>query len=122
MIFRFKSDRDSALILQVADGDRRAFRLLHKKFTGPVHHRVRAALPGPEDVPAIVCATFVEVWWLARHHCGADTREWILGIAGRRADECRRCPSTDWPQPRDSSQVALAQLLGERPAKLALSA
>ena len=114
MIFRFRSARDSALILRVANGDRRAFRLLYQRFTGPVHRCVQTSLPFPEEVPAGVCATFVEVWWLARHHRGTEPREWILGIAGRRAAERRRNPSTDWPQPRESSHVALAELLGGR--------
>jgi DNA-directed RNA polymerase specialized sigma24 family protein len=52
-------------------------------------------LSSPADVSAVVCATFEEVWWLARFHTAADTdvRAWITAIVARRAADQLRAVS-----------------------------
>jgi hypothetical protein len=63
-----------------------------------------------------VLSTFVEVWWLAGDHCapGTDVRDWILGVAGRRAYDSRRGTAGGRPiSPYDAALVALAELLGD---------
>lgn len=112
MSFRFRSVPDGVLAARVADGDRGAFRRLHQRLRDPVETCVRTSVTDPAEVAAIVSATFVEVWWMARHHRGADVRGWVLGIAARRSAEHRRGPATSAVQPSDASRVALAQLLG----------
>lgn len=113
MNLRFLSPGDTVLVTRIAGGDRGAFRTLYERFHRPVETHVRH-LPLAADVPSIVAATFVEVWWLARHHTGTEVRGWVLGIADRRAADRHGSPPMDWPQPRESSHVALAHLLGGR--------
>jgi DNA-directed RNA polymerase specialized sigma24 family protein len=120
VILPFLSPRDTVLVTRIAGGDRGAFRILYQRFHRPVETHVRR-IPIAADVPSIVAATFVEVWWLARHHTGGEVRGWVLGIADRRAADRRGGPVGDWPQPRESSHVALAQLLGGRPRSRTLA-
>ena len=84
----------AVLIERVAAGDRPALRQLYDTLCDPVHERLRRTLTDPGDVRAVLHATFVEVWWLARFHTGPgeDHPAWILGIAARRAAERRPVP------------------------------
>ena len=103
------------LVARVAGGDRAAFRRLYARLHTAVCDHVDGILSRSADVPAVVSSTFVEVWWLSRHHTapGTDVRRWIAGIATARAAERERGPERDGPLPPEASQVALGQLLGE---------
>jgi DNA-directed RNA polymerase specialized sigma24 family protein len=103
------------LVTRVAGGDRTAFRRLHARLHTAVCDQVAAILSRRADVPAVVNSTFVEVWWLSRHHTapGSDIRGWIAGIATARATERERGPDRAGLLPPEASHVALGQLLGE---------
>lgn len=104
-----------SLVTHIARGDKAAFRRLYARLHTAVCDHVAGILSRRADVPAVVSATFVEVWWLSRHHTrpGADVRTWIAGIATARASERERGPGLDGLTPPEASQVALSQLLGE---------
>ena len=103
------------LVTRVAGGDKAAFRRLHARLHTAVCDQVAAVLSQRADVPAVVNSTFVEVWWLSRHHTepGTDIRSWIAGIATARATERERGPDGGGLLPPEASHVALGQLLGE---------
>ena len=103
------------LVTRVAAGDRAAFRRLYTRLHTAVCDQVDEILSRSADVPAVVSSTFVEVWWLARHHTapGTDVRTWVEAIATARATERERGPGRDGPWPPEASHVALGQLLGE---------
>jgi DNA-directed RNA polymerase specialized sigma24 family protein len=103
------------LVGRIAHGDRAAFRRLYARLHSPVCDHVDEILSRRADVPAVVSSTFVEVWWLARHHAGTgtDVRTWIAGIARARATERERGPERYGLLPAEASHVALRQLLGE---------
>lgn len=103
------------LVARVAGGDRAAFRRLYARLHAAVCDHAEGILSRSADVPAVVSSTFVEVWWLARHHTapGTDVQRWIAGIATARATERERGPERDGPLPPEASHVALWQLLGE---------
>jgi DNA-directed RNA polymerase specialized sigma24 family protein len=104
-----------SLVTRVAGGDRAAFRRLYARLYTAVCDHADAILSRNADVPAVVSSTFVEVWWLARHHTspGTDVRTWVEGIATARATERERGSGRDGPWPPEASHVALGQLLGE---------
>ena len=77
------------LVRQVADADGRAFARLYHALAPAVAGNLRPTLPDPADAAAVVSATFVEVWLLARFHAaaGTDVPTWVAAIATRRAGE-----------------------------------
>lgn len=93
----------AGLVARVADGDRLAFADLH---TATADRLADAGLG------AVATATFVEVWWLARHHCGpgSDVAGWIVDVARRRAAD-----AVDADTAR-RAEVLLAGLLDRRSA------
>jgi DNA-directed RNA polymerase specialized sigma24 family protein len=103
------------LVGRIACGDRAAFRRLYARLHTAVCDHVDGILSRRADVPAVVSSTFVEVWWLARHHNepGTDVRTWVAGIATARATERERGGERGGLQPPEASHVALGQLLGE---------
>ena len=103
------------LVGRIASGDKAAFRRLYARLHTAVCDHVDGILSRRADVPAVVSSTFVEVWWLARHHSGSgtDVRTWIAGIAAARAAERERGPERGGLLPPEASHVALGQLLGE---------
>ena len=103
------------LVTRVAAGDRAAFRRLYARLHAAICDHVDELLSRSADVPAVVSSTFVEVWWLSRHHTapGTDVRRWVAGIATARATERERGPERHGPLPAEASHVALRQLLGE---------
>ena len=111
----------NALIGRIAAGDRGALRTLYLALADIVAGEVRRTLSDPAEVRPAVCATFVEVWLLARFHTGpdADIPAWIAFVARQRAAE--RVLAAAPPQPGakvvsydpDLSRVVLAGLLGQ---------
>jgi hypothetical protein len=67
--------------------------------------QVEQTLPDPGDVNAVMTATFVEVWWLARGHAAShpDVRAWIQAIASRRTGERNRNGAGAGASPTDIS-------------------
>jgi hypothetical protein len=109
-----------ALVRRVAAGDRAALRILYNALCEPVSDQIRRGLPLPQDVRAVVDATFVEVWWMARFHVAAvadsDVLTWVLGVARQRATERLRAVGVD---ARDEGiELTLHRLL--RPAAPAM--
>ena len=80
---------------RIADDDRDAFAELYDTLSPRLRRNLRSGSPVPVHVNAIVAATFVEVWSLARFHTAADTDvwAWITDIAARRRGE--RLPAVD---------------------------
>ena len=115
----------SSLVRRIARGDKTAFHQLYTSLHSAVREDAAGILSRGADVPAVVSSTFVEVWWLARHHTGTDVRAWIAGIVAFRAHERERGPAAD-ESAADDSHVDLARLLGESAtsvrARCALSA
>ena len=86
------------LVQQVADADGRAFARLYQALAPAVARDLRPAMPDPADAAAVIAATFVEVWWLARFHAaaGTDVPAWVMAVARRRAwDRIGAAPGTD---------------------------
>lgn len=83
-----------ALIRRIGIGDRSALRILHAGLREPVSDWTRRALSRPEDVQAIVDATFVEVYWMSRYHATTevDVLAWVFQIAAQRVTERLRRP------------------------------
>lgn len=79
----------NTLLHRVAGADRSALAELYRIVSADVRVQVEHILPDPGDVDAVMAATFVEVWWLARGHVASDpdVRVWIRAIASRRAGE-----------------------------------
>ena len=75
-----------ALVSGVAHGERRALAGLHHSLAPEVLIAIRRSLPDPVESTCVLRATFVEVWRLARYHTTAGgVRDWVTGIASRRA-------------------------------------
>ena len=74
------------LVVRVADKDTVAFADLYDALSPQLHGEIRSAWTSPFLATAIVAATFVEVWTLARFHSGPgdDVEVWITDIAARR--------------------------------------
>jgi len=90
-----ESDRSShlvSLVRRVADEDRAAFAELHGRLAARLTEHLRSAALTPRFAKAIVAATFVEVWWLARYHTDpqTDVFAWLTAIAQRRTEEWKR--------------------------------
>lgn len=117
-----------SLVARIAGGDKAAFRRLYARLHTTVCDHAAGILSRHADIPAVVSSTFVEVWWLARHHTtpGTDVRSWIAGIVTARAIERERGPESGGLWPPEAGHVALRQLLGDsgtRPgARRAISA
>jgi DNA-directed RNA polymerase specialized sigma24 family protein len=79
----------AALVGRVAQADRDAFTRMYETLSPAVITSLRGALLNPADVTAVAAATFIEVWWLARHHTdrATDVYAWVIGIATRRTSE-----------------------------------
>lgn len=90
------SRRDSrvldTLLHRVACADCSAIAELYGIVSADIRVQVEQTVPDPGDVDAVMAATFVEVWWLARGHAAShpDVRAWIRAIASRRSSE-RNC-------------------------------
>jgi hypothetical protein len=84
------------LVGRIAVGDRPAFRCLYAFLVMGVWRAAIRELPRPVDAQAVTRATFVEVWYLARHHVDQshdDASAWITAITARHVGERRRAPT-----------------------------
>jgi len=79
------------LVGRVADKDKVAFADLYDALSPRLFNELRSASESPLRVVALVSATFVEVWALARFHSGpgTDVEMWITDIAARRTMDRR---------------------------------
>jgi DNA-directed RNA polymerase specialized sigma24 family protein len=79
------------LVRRIADDDRDAFGEFFDRLAGSVSSALHRQLSDPDQVAGVVAGTFVEVWWLAGGHVGADTDvlAWITEIVGRRVVDSR---------------------------------
>jgi len=77
------------LLARTAAGDHDAFRRLYAGMALPIWLTVTASLRHPDPAAAVIHATFVEVWWLARSadRTGGTARAWLTAIAARRTLE-----------------------------------
>jgi hypothetical protein len=100
----------------ISRGSQEAFVMLFDRTAGTIRAELTARLPDSEQRIPILAATYVEVWWLAGCHRGAepDVTRWIRGILDRRIADAHR--ATGQPvkgEPRPSrSELELADLLG----------
>jgi DNA-directed RNA polymerase specialized sigma24 family protein len=80
------------LVRRIADRDRSAFCELFDALSGRLFAAMRSRLRDEQRAGDITAATFVEVWWMARHHraAGDDPAVWIVDIAARRAADRMR--------------------------------
>jgi hypothetical protein len=109
------------LVERIADGDRSALKALYLGLRESASENTRRALSRSEDVAAVVCGTFVEVWCLARFHRTADAgvRAWVISIAAVRTADLQRLALTRGPGPpprsgiHESNRLTLEGLLGE---------
>jgi DNA-directed RNA polymerase specialized sigma24 family protein len=81
-----------SLVRRIAVADGSALAELYAALSSETRGAVAQTLRNSADVDAVVAATFVEVWWLARVRDAAnlDVRLWITNIASRRAHERHR--------------------------------
>jgi DNA-directed RNA polymerase specialized sigma24 family protein len=95
------------LVRRIALEDRTAFADLYDALAARLLRQVQASTADPVQAAAITCATFVEVWMLARGHVDPDTDvyAWITDIVGRRAADRQPAGRTctqdrePWPRP-----------------------
>jgi hypothetical protein len=83
---RLQSAYLGRLVDRVADKDRAAFADLYDALSPQLLGEIRAASTCAARAVAILSATFVEVWMLARFHASADddVEAWIADITIRR--------------------------------------
>jgi len=93
------------LLHRVACADGSALADLYRIVSADIRVQVEQTLPDPGDVNAVMAATFVEVWWLARGHAAShpDVRAWIQAIASRRTGERNRNGAGAGASPNDVS-------------------
>ena len=103
------SRRDSrvldTLLHRVACADCSALAELYRIVSADIRVQVEKTVPDPGDVNAVIAATFVEVWWLARGHAAShpDVRAWIQAIASRRSSDRNRGGAGAGASPTDIS-------------------
>ena len=87
-------ESDRALLVRVADGDRRALERLYQAHAGWLLVRLGRRCADPHLVDEVVQDTFVAVWRSADKYDGrGEVAAWIWGIGVRRlVDALRRVP------------------------------
>lgn len=108
---------ESSIVEAISRGSQEAFVILFDRTVGTIRAELTARLPDPEQRVPILAATYVEVWWLAGCHRGAepDVTRWIRGILDRRMADAHRATGRHVEgEPRPSrSELELADLLGQ---------
>ncbi len=80
------SHDDDTLMLSIATGDERAFRLLVARWEGPVFRFLVHMLGVEEEARDLTQDTFLKVWDRAgRYRAEGRFRSWLLRIAGNQA-------------------------------------
>jgi DNA-directed RNA polymerase specialized sigma24 family protein len=84
------------LIDDVAGRDTAALATLYRILGPHLLRGILSHLPDPAEAGSVLCATFVEVWRMARHHAPAPStgHKWVTAIATRRATEQSRIGAT----------------------------
>jgi DNA-directed RNA polymerase specialized sigma24 family protein len=124
----------SGLVSRIAGGDRSALAALFDAISGRLVAAMRSRLRDPRQAADVATETFVEVWWMARHHVdpGPDVEAaaWIVDIAARRAEGRMHAAPDVRADPDDAvptmagevhgqtSRLLLAMLLDRPPAAL----
>jgi DNA-directed RNA polymerase specialized sigma24 family protein len=124
----------SGLVSRIAGGDRSALAALFDAISGRLVAAMRSRLRDPRQAAEVATETFVEVWWMARHHVdpGPDVgaTAWIVDIAARRAEGRMHAGRVARTGPDDTgpamagevhgqtSRLLLAMLLDRPPAAL----
>jgi RNA polymerase sigma-70 factor (ECF subfamily) len=84
----------SRLVTRMADGDRSAFAELVDATFDRLVAAIRLRLRDIDQAVEVANETFVEMWWMARHHVHGDsdnaTAGWMVDIATRRAEDRMR--------------------------------
>ena len=108
---------ESSIVEAISRGSQEAFVMLFDRTAGTIRSELTARLPDPEQRVPILAATYVEVWWLAGCHRGAepDVTRWLGGILDRRIADAHRATGRHLDgEPRPSrSELELADLLGQ---------
>src|SRR5271163_4083537 len=79
-------ERDSALLIAIAAGDRRALEELYLAYHRRLARFLSRFTPRYENVEEIINDTFLAVWQSAKHFRHASqVSTWIIGIAYRTA-------------------------------------
>jgi hypothetical protein len=93
------------LLHRVACADCSAIAELYRIVSADIRVQVEQTVPDPGDIDAVMAATFVEVWWLARGHAAShpDVQAWIRAIASRRSSERNRGGAGAGASPTDIS-------------------
>jgi hypothetical protein len=105
-----------SLVRRIAHDDRAAFVELFDDCSALVLSDLRARVPDPDRVTAVLAGTFVEVWWLAGCHVSPDMDviTWLDRIVERRIVDSRPAPAElrSGPPWTRGNEVELAGLLG----------
>jgi hypothetical protein len=108
---------EPSIVEAVSRGSQEAFVMLFDRTAGTIRAELTARLPDPEQRVPMLAATYVEVWWLAGCHRGAesDVTRWIRGILDRRIADAHRATGRHVSgEPRPSrAELELAELLGQ---------
>jgi RNA polymerase sigma-70 factor (ECF subfamily) len=101
------------LVSRIAAGDRSAFAELFDVTSGRLVAAMRSRLRRPDQAAEVAAETFVEVWWMARHHVdgsGDAVAAWLVDIAARRAEDRMRRERADQDRPAGLGSAAKALL------------
>ncbi|GAA3822706.1 RNA polymerase sigma factor [Streptomyces chiangmaiensis] len=82
---------DGELLRAAADGDRRAFEELYRRYAPWLTARLRGRCADPGVVDDVVQETFLAVWrGTARHHEDGDVAGWLWRVGARRLVDALR--------------------------------
>ncbi|GAA2574525.1 hypothetical protein GCM10010435_57630 [Winogradskya consettensis] len=102
-----------SLVSRIAAGDPAALRMLYGALCEAAYREIQRVLSHPHDVEAVVQATFVEVWWLARYHTqNDDIPAWVTAVAAHRAAERHRVVTSGAHLEEEDNRLILTRILG----------
>jgi hypothetical protein len=83
---------EPSIVEAISWGSQEALVMLFDRTVGTIRTELTARLPDAKQRVPILAATYVEVWWLAGCHRGAefDVTHWIRGILDRRIADAHR--------------------------------
>ena len=107
---------EPSMVEAISRGSQEALVMLFDRTAGIICAELTARVADPEQRVPILAATYVEVWWLAGCHRGAepDVTHWIRAILDRRIADAHRATGRQVDgEPRPGrSELELAGLLG----------